>query len=135
GVVQGVAVPINSKVRPYLEMYPLPNQPDRADGTAQHITQRVDRTSEDYITSKFDHRFSSSDSVFGRFTIENSQQLLPRLSSAGDNRTATRLFALEHTHLFSSSLLSRSHFSFNRTKPSNFDVPLPGFSFPDFSFK
>jgi len=135
GVVQGVAVPINDKVRPFLAMYPMPNQPDRADGTAQFIGERVNRTNEDYITSKVDHHFSPSDSIFGRFTLENSQQLLPRLSSAGDNRTATRLMALEYTHLFSSALLSRSHFSFNRTKPSNFDVPLTGFSFPDFSFK
>src|SRR5207249_2719910 len=122
GVVQGVAVPINQKVRPYLAMYPAPNQPDRADGTAQYIAERVDRTNQDYVTSKVDHRFTPSDSIFGRFTFENSQQLLPRLSSAGDNRTASRLAAVEYTHLFSSTLLSRTHLSFNRTKPSNFDV-------------
>jgi len=135
GSVQGVAIPISPKVRPYLDMYPLPNQPDRADGTAQYIGERVDRTSQDYVTSKLDHHFSPNDSIFARFTFENSQQLLPRLSSAGDNRTASRLVALEYTHLFSSALLSRSHFSFNRTKPSNFDVALPGVGFPDFSFK
>jgi hypothetical protein len=135
GIVQGAPVAINASVLPYLAMYPIANQPDRADGTAQYIGRRTDQTKEDYVTSKVDHHFSGSDSMFGRFTIENSQQLLPRLSSAGDNRTATRLMALEYTHLFSASLLSRSHFSFNRTKPTNFDVPLPGFGFPDFSFK
>ncbi|HYR82538.1 MAG TPA: TonB-dependent receptor [Terriglobia bacterium] len=135
GIVQGAAVPVNSKVLPYLAIYPLPNQPDRADGTAQYIGERVDRTNQNYFTSKIDHRFSDSDSVFGRFTFENSQQLLPRLSSAGDNRTRSRLLALEHTHLFSAMLLARTHFSFNRTRPSNFDIPLPGFAFPDFSFK
>jgi hypothetical protein len=135
GVVQGVATPINPNVLPYLDMYPIANQPDRADGTAQYIAERVDRTNQDYVTSKIDHRFTDSDSIFGRFTFENSQQLLPRLSSAGDNRTASRLLALEYTHLFSPTFLSRSHFSLNRTKPSNFDIALPGFGFPDFSFK
>src|SRR5262245_42541767 len=135
GIVQGSPVSINSKVLPYLAIYPLPNTPDRADGTAQFIGDRVDRTNQDYFTSKMDHRFSDTDSIFGRFTFENSQQLLPRLSSAGDNRTKTRLLALEETHLFSPMLLARTHFSFNRTRPSNFDVPLEGFAFPDFSFK
>ena len=135
GIINGVAVPISSKVLPFLEIYPLPNTPDRSDGSAQFIGERVDRTSQDYWTSKIDHRLANGDSFFGRFTFENSQQLLPRLSSAGDNRTRSRLLALEHTHLFNAALLSRTHFSFNRTKPSNFDVPLEGFSFPDFSFK
>jgi hypothetical protein len=135
GIVRGQVVGINEAVRPFLLAYPVPNQPDRADGTAQYIGERVDITSQDYFTSRVDHRFSGTDSLFIRVTGENSQQLLPRLSSAGDNRTKTRLFASELTHIFSPAVLSKTHFSFNRTAPSNYDVEIPGYPFPNFTYQ
>jgi hypothetical protein len=135
GIIRGQVIPIHPAVRPYLLAFPVPNQPDRADGTAQYIGERVDITSQDYVTSRVDHRFSASDSIFFRFTAEDSQQLLPRLSSAGDNRTKTRLGTLEHTHIFNPGLLSRTHVSVNRTAPSNYDVEIEGYPFPDFTFK
>ncbi|OFW41698.1 MAG: hypothetical protein A3J28_06735 [Acidobacteria bacterium RIFCSPLOWO2_12_FULL_60_22] len=141
GILAGQTINVDPKVRPFLEAYPFPNTPDRPDGTAQFIEGLTNTTSQNFWTARVDHRFSDSDSIFGRFTFDGAQQFRPgqigrelTVNTGGDANTANRFLTLEETHLFSAALLSRTHFSYNRTRLSLFDIALEGRTYPKFSF-
>ncbi len=137
GFLQGQFVGVDSAVKPFLEAYPTPNTPDRPDGTAQYVTAYTQTTNENYLTARIDHRFSDSDSLFGRFTNDNAEQFRPGASgfnTGAQARTVNRFATAEETHIWSPAFLSRTHFSFSRTNLNFFDIPLKGYVFPKFSF-
>jgi hypothetical protein len=127
-------VTVNSAVKPYLLAFPLPNTPDRADGTAAFVIANSQTTNEDFGTVRVDHRFSDSDSLFGRFTIDDSEQLIPALNTLGVATTPNRFTTLSEQHLYSPQILGRTLFSYNRTFVSAADSALAGFQYPKFSF-
>ncbi|MSO21521.1 MAG: TonB-dependent receptor [Acidobacteria bacterium] len=132
---------IRPAMRSYVEAYPLPNVTcagatcqgplDRADGTGQISYAQGERTNQNYETVRLDHRFSDSDSFFGRFTIDGADQLTPGFSTDENSTTANRFNTIEETHIFSATLLSRTHFSFNRTNIQGFDTLQDGFQYPN----
>ncbi len=137
GIIRGESIGVNPAVRPFLDAYPLPNQPDRADGTAQYISAFTQTTSQNLGTARIDNRISDQDSLFGRYTIDDAEQFTPGGSgfNTGLNLgSPNRFVTVEETHIFSSAFLNRTHFSFSRTNLANFDSALPGFTFPKFSF-
>jgi len=137
GFLRSQFIGVDPVIKPYLESYPVPNNPDRSDGTANYSAAYTRPTSQDFGTARIDHRFSDADSLFGRFTTDNAEHLIPLssgLNTGVQARTASRFFTVEETHIFSPALLSRTHFSFNRTNLNEFDVGLEGFIFPKFSF-
>jgi len=115
-------VRVDPLVQPYLKFYPLPNGPDicpctpagRGD-TANYSFAGSQITSENYFTTRLDHRFSSKDSLAGSYMYDNTP------SSQNDefnnklvlSRTRRQLVTLEETHLFSSSLVNTLRFGFN----------------------
>ncbi|MBI4481587.1 MAG: TonB-dependent receptor [Acidobacteria bacterium] len=111
------AVTVNPAVRPFLDLWPLPNGLDFGDGTAEDTFSASQRTNEDYFAGRIDHAFSEEDSLFGRFTIDDGDRFSPI-----DNRFLFDLetsrniyFTLGETHVFSSSLLNEFRFGFNRS--------------------
>jgi hypothetical protein len=134
GVLQGQFLGVDAKVKPYLDSYPAPTTPDRPDGTAQHAETVTQPTGQDYWMVRGDHRFSDADSLFGRFTFDNSERNNPAMSVLTVTHSRNRLATLEQTHVFSPALLSRTHLSFNRTNIGIDDLPLEGFPYPKFSF-
>ena len=138
GILRGVSIPVSPLIRPYLDAYPVPTDPDRADGTAFFSAAYTRPTNQNYWTTKIDHRFSDSDSVFGRFTFDSAERVTPTengFNTAGKGNPASRYATVEETHIFSPALLNRTHLSFNRTALLYFDVPIQGFTFPGkFSF-
>ncbi|MBI4444013.1 MAG: TonB-dependent receptor [Acidobacteria bacterium] len=131
GIVRGVTIPIDPVIKPYLEAYPLPTEPDLADGTARLVRAITDTTQQNFWTGRIDHRFSDSDFLFGRFVIDNAEVDQPSLTTSVQPRTASRFVTVEETHIFSSQLLSRTHLSFNRTANIVNDVVLPDFKYPN----
>ncbi len=113
-------VGINAQVQPFLELYPLPNGDDFGNGTALWTGSADRETNEDFFTVRLDHHLTGRDSLYGRFTFDNSDAFLPfggsapfpgfTRSNAGQDRTLT----LEETHLFSATLLNTLRFGFNR---------------------
>jgi hypothetical protein len=130
-------IPIDPDIRPFLDAYPVPNTPDRADGTAQFLGAVSRVTDQDYWTIRGDHRISDSDSYFARLTMDDAERAIP--ASGGFNTTEVhstinRFLTLEETHIFSPSLLGRSNFSFSRTKNRAYDAATEGYVFPKFAF-
>ncbi len=106
------------EVLPYWVLWPDPSPSalDLGDGTSRegiNIAQPID---EDYFQIRADHNFSDSDSIFGRFTFEDSEQtrLLPIDRWSARDFVENRFLTLEHKHIFSPTTLNTFRFGFGR---------------------
>src|SRR2546429_656674 len=70
-------VNISPSVRPFLDLYPLPNGADFGDGTAQLFSNPKRPIDEDYTMGRVDHNFSNADSFFVRYTFDRAVQASP----------------------------------------------------------
>ena len=109
-------------VIPYLKFYPSPNGPQICPcspgghgDTANFSFAGSQITSENYFTTRVDHRFSNKDSLAGSYMYRQG----PVLQNDEFNnklilsQTRRQLVTLEETHLFSSSLVNTLRFGFN----------------------
>ena len=149
----GTLQPIKPEIQPYLTLWPRPNVRcstrcvaaqfqslypfDRSDGTGQYITSFTEPSTQNYWMVRTDHRFSDSDSIFGRVTFDNANKSTPAgngFNTAAVAYTKNRFITIEETHIFSPALLSRTMVSFNRTNLNLHDEYLSGFAPPRFNF-
>ena len=119
GVLQ--PTPINPGVRPYLDLYPLPNGPTQTQGgvltnTARYIESFGLPTREDFGNVRIDHQISSNHSFFGRYTMDDSQT-----TSSNANRLMLDVFArnqyvtLAETAILSPTVINLARMSFTRS--------------------
>ncbi|HWP43974.1 MAG TPA: TonB-dependent receptor, partial [Blastocatellia bacterium] len=116
-------------VRPYVDLYPLPNAEDLGNGTAFYIRSDSDKTRDDFFTGRIDHQISSKDTLFGRYTFDDSNvkqatQVIQDTVTEGRNQ----YFTLNEDHIFSARVLNTFRFGFNRSfissdQPFIIDVP------------
>jgi hypothetical protein len=72
-----VALPINPRILPFLNLLPLANGPDDGDGAGELITANKGTTREDHGVVRIDHNFSSTHSLFARYTVDDSSSHVP----------------------------------------------------------
>ncbi|MBI4454889.1 MAG: TonB-dependent receptor [Acidobacteria bacterium] len=118
GILPNRTVPVNPKVKPYLDLYPLPTPggTNFGDGRAEFIRGLSIPTNEDYFLVKVDHTLSNSDSIFVRYNFDASsiitQQATPGFQNVG--KTRRQFTTIEEKKAISSALLNEFRFSFNR---------------------
>jgi hypothetical protein len=106
---------IDTAVLPYLAFYPLPNQGTNGD-TGIYAFSGSQITTENYFTTRVDHRFSDKDSLAGSYMYDNSP------SSQNDEfnnkliftKTRRQLVSLEENHVFRSSLMNSFRLGYHR---------------------
>ena len=133
-------VGVNPAIRPYLDLYPLPNGVDNGDGTGNwnRVFKRVEN--ENYFLAKIDHNFTESDSFLARYTYQEGTQLIPSSfnfpSVDLDQNTRAQYVTVEEKHIFSPNLLNVARFGFNRSSLSSDDLVNDSrFSDPRFAFE
>lgn len=121
-------VGVDPKVEPFLrKIYPPPNGRDFGDGRAELIRSASRRTSDDYFTARADHRFSDSDSLFGRYTFDDASRLTPsNINARQDESTRSQFLTLAYDRIFSPALINRFNFGFSRTLLFAGSIPFPG---------
>jgi outer membrane receptor protein involved in Fe transport len=74
GIFPNRTVAVNPRVRPYLDLYPLPTPGGRnfGDGRAEFVRSVGQPTDEDYSLIKVDHTISDSDSLSVRYSFDAS---------------------------------------------------------------
>ncbi|MGA2986427.1 MAG: carboxypeptidase-like regulatory domain-containing protein [Terriglobia bacterium] len=72
-----VTIPINPLIQPFLNLLPPSNGPSNGDGTGELITANKGATREDHGMVRIDQNFSSTHSLFARYTIDDSSSLVP----------------------------------------------------------
>jgi hypothetical protein len=118
GVLSTGSVLVDPAVSRFLQaFYPLPNGPLLGTGDTGIFSfagQQV--TTEDYFTTKLDHRFSERDSISGTFMRDNSKVIQPDpFNELVANVVSRRqLVTLREQHIFSSKFLNAARFGFNR---------------------
>ena len=123
------SVVISNVVAPLLALYPIPNLPNN-----QNTFPFGQPDAEYYGQARLDHVFSAKDSMFGRYTVDDDDQVLAVFYQQFINPRPDRhtYITLGETHVFSPSVLNSLRVSYsrttsNRTSPTN----LVG---PDYSF-
>jgi len=131
---------VNPTAWQILQQFPKPNLP----GTTNQFTYpSPEPLSENWGQGRIDHTFSASDTLFGRYTFDDSYFQYGLLYPPFVQTQATRsqFATIAENHVFSSALLNTFRFSFSRTAtttqgPTDFPgfpqlVPnqqLPGFA-------
>ena len=76
-----VAIPMNPLMQPFLNLLPPSNGPENGDGTGELNTANKGSTREDHGMVRIDHNFSSTHSLFARYTIDDSSALVPSVGT------------------------------------------------------
>ncbi len=77
GRLPDAEIAVATEVRPYLELYPLPNGRDFGDGTAASIRQLADRTDETYVSGKIDLILGPKTQWAARYTFDDAASRAP----------------------------------------------------------
>jgi hypothetical protein len=114
------AAPV-SAILPYFALWPVPGPSavPLGDGITREGTTVPFPIDEDYFQVRVDHNFSDSDSLYGRFTYQDSDQT--RTAEEIDLWTASdfaenRFLTLEHQHIFSPQILNTFRFGYGRRR-------------------
>ncbi|HEU4710347.1 MAG TPA: TonB-dependent receptor [Pyrinomonadaceae bacterium] len=108
---------IDPRIKPYLDLYPLPNGPDHGDGTADFFSSPAKTTKEDNFTVRFDYEFNKRDSFFARYTYDDAEVVLPDAVPifAQNFNSRYQYLTLSEQRVISSKMLNVFRFGFNRS--------------------
>ncbi len=109
-------VQVSPRVKPYLDLMPLPNSSRVGGGFAQDSSPQFLPTNENFFTVRLDHQLASRDSLFGRYTFDDATSDQPGDTYLFATHTKTRrqFFTLVESHVFSPRLLSSMRFGVTR---------------------
>lgn len=126
-------------VRPYINLFPLPNLPSLATNplVAQLTFAFKEPTDEDFFQGRLDHAFSKRHSVFARYTVDRADvtrtEPYPLFVQVEPSRN--HYFTLEGKAVLTNSLVNTLRFAFNRTNARAENRPFSGMSIdPALSF-
>jgi hypothetical protein len=116
----GAPFTVNPAIQPVLDkLFPRANGKDLGGGVAQYLFTAPQPTNEYFAQGRIDHRFSASDSLFGRYTFDNGTVSRPPTVKVPATFTAERsrnqYVTLEYQHVFSPTRLNTARFGFNRS--------------------
>ena len=115
----GCVEQIDPAIRNYLDLWPDPNLPN--DQFADNPTQPINQQ---YGQVRIDHTFSESDTMFGRYTIDDTDLDKPR-NLPGVKRgftTRAQYLTLSESHVFSPTVINQAKFSYSRSLINLFDI-------------
>ena len=122
GIFDSGNVTVDPAIQPILDIYPLPNAGLLPGGETGRFVKAVNETTnEDYYMIKVDHYFSESDSLFARYTHDDSTKLSfarpeTALGFPLDLGLNNRYVTLEEKHIFSPTVLNVARIHFNRSR-------------------
>ncbi len=115
---------VKPEVVPYLNLYPLPNQPPNPTlgaGVGEVRFSQKQPTRIDYVTGKVDWNPKDTDSVFLRYTLDDSSKLRQDAPDhvlglfAEDETHRNQYVTISSTHVYTPSVLNIVRFGFNRS--------------------
>jgi len=117
---------INPSVRPFLDLYPLPNGNSFPNGSAQLFSSPTRPVRTDYFMVRGDHKFSDSDFLFGRHTFDDSTLSSPDAypTITVDAITRGQYATVEYKRIISPRVLNAARVGFNRSYSNQVNRPL-----------
>lgn len=118
----GSIVPIADAIRSYLSLFPAANGRNLGGGLSEHRFAQDEVTNETFLQGRIDHAFSAQDTVFGRYSFDDSAALksaaTPNPLAAIDELSRNQYVTLEWARVFSPTVLNTARGAFNRTNIS-----------------
>ena len=98
---------------PILNLWPNPN----IEPGDQFTYLATESNQEDYAQGRIDHNISSSDTLFGRYTFDNANEIYPKIFPLFDFGLIERqqYVTVAENHVFSGALLNSARFSYSRS--------------------
>ncbi|MEE8177117.1 MAG: TonB-dependent receptor, partial [Acidobacteriota bacterium] len=108
---------INPAIANWLDLWPAPNFGD--DELAFNPGSPIDQQ---YGQARIDHTFSESDTMFGRYTIDDSETDSPRdLPGVGSgSQSRAQYLTFSESHVVSPTVINQARFSYSRSIISTF---------------
>jgi hypothetical protein len=112
---------VDPAVKPYLDLYPLPNGLNIGGGVARFFLSQKQPMRGDYGNARVDWNRSEKNSFFGRYTMDDSSKLRQEATDhvlglfAEDETHRNQYVTLGATQLISHSVLNVARFGFNRS--------------------
>ncbi|MBI2822024.1 MAG: TonB-dependent receptor [Acidobacteria bacterium] len=112
-----VRFPVDPLVKPYLDLYPIPNDIRLSRGVGRNFAPVFLPTDENFLTARVDQKISDRDSLFVRYTADRA---------TSQNEGATYLFKTESksrqqyltvagSHIFDLSMIAAYQFGYTRS--------------------
>jgi outer membrane receptor protein involved in Fe transport len=120
GVLPSGNITVNPAIKPIIDtLFPVPNGRNLGGGVAQYLFTAAQPTNEEFGQGRIDHRFSTANSFFGRYTIDNGTVDRPPTTKApGTNtkeRSRNQYITLSDQHVFSPTVMNTIRFGLNRS--------------------
>ena len=112
-------VTVDPAVKPYLDFWALPNAGLLGAGDTGVYNVATDQTlKENFFTTRIDHHFSNTDSLFGTYMFDDASFDVPDSlnNEFFGNLTRRQLIAIEETHVFTQNFINTVRGGYNRTK-------------------
>jgi hypothetical protein len=127
GMLSTGAVTVDSTVAAFVAaFYPVANGPLVGAGDTARFTNSVTQPlTDNFWTTRFDHKFSDKDSMDAVYSFDASQITVPDLQNTKHGLFSTRRHsvAIEETHVFSSQTINSFRLGFNRSIASIGSTP------------
>lgn len=117
GILPDRTVTVHPAVQPYIALWPAPNGRDFGDGTAEYQATLNRPTEQNYASVRLDYSFSPVSNIFGRYTIDESEQVDPMAIGLFDNtrRTRNQYLTFEQKNVLTQRLVNQARASYTRT--------------------
>lgn len=120
GRIGNQTITVDPRVKPLLDVFPLPNAQTFSDGTGQFVSAEPQVTSENYVMGRMDYYITPKDSFFGRYTIDDGTETLPYYGSTVPGfglplKLRGQYVTLQETRIFTQHLVNVARLGVNRT--------------------
>ncbi len=109
-------VGVSPGARPLLALWPLQNGPGLGGGIGEAFSHPLQTIREDFGTARLDHNFADNDSLFGVYTVDDSQDHTPSANPLSLVFEALReqVASLQETHVLSANALNSARVGYSR---------------------
>jgi hypothetical protein len=128
GILPAQTVAVNPDMKPYLDLWPLPNAKDFGDGTGTYVDTYNQPTKENFGMVRVDRTLSRDDTLFARYTHDTARVTTPQADLARYLTLAQNtsdFLTGQETHIFRQNLLNEFRVAFNRTEPNEDALAFP----------
>jgi outer membrane receptor protein involved in Fe transport len=140
GILSSSTVKVDPNIAAFIAaIYPVANGPLIGSGdTAVFTTSVKDVSTDNFWTTRFDHRFSDADSMVAVYSFDSSRITVPDLhnTKVGLFSTGRQSVALEETHVLSAQTINSFRLGYNRPVATVGATPIavvPGVADPAFA--
>ncbi|HWP84801.1 MAG TPA: hypothetical protein VNN17_06400, partial [Terriglobia bacterium] len=137
GILRGQTIGLHANVVPYLNRsWPLPPPGagrNLGDGRIEYTRSIHEPTDQNFLSVRADHTFSSSDSIFVRYTIDHAlRKSVFSMDAVTNERSRNQFLTFQYDKIFTPTLLNALNVGYSRTNTGSVSEMFPGFT--PFSF-